>query len=146
MQHNNRWMMILLLVMAFQFAACTQTPVTANEPAPVQLEPIPGTERYRMTLSPKAAQRLDVQTVPVREEVVDGTTHKIIPYSALIYDLDGATWIYISPADLTFVREPVTVDYIEQDVVILTEGPDVGTEVATVAVAELYGTDTGVGK
>jgi hypothetical protein len=30
--------------------------------------------------------------------------------------------------------------------VVLLDGPPVGTEVATVGIAELYGADTGVGK
>jgi hypothetical protein len=87
------------------------------------------------------------QDVRVKLSLVEtGSMRKIIPYSALIYDLDGSTWIYVSPEPLVFVREPVTVDFIEGDRVILSEGPSVGTAVATVGVAELYGADTGVGK
>jgi hypothetical protein len=54
--------------------------------------------------------------------------------------------MYISPAPLTYVREPITVDYIEGDMVVLVDGPAAGTEVVTVGVAELYGADTGIGK
>jgi hypothetical protein len=139
-------MVILLLFSGLQLAACAQAPVTATEPPPAVVEAIDDTEFNRVTLSPKAAERLDIQTAPVREEAVNGTTGKVIPYSALIYDLNGETWIYTSVADLTYVRAPVTVDFIDADVAVLAEGPDVGTEVVTVAVAELYGTDTGVGK
>jgi hypothetical protein len=69
-----------------------------------------------------------------------------VPYSAVIYDLNGNTWVYVSPEPLVFVREPITIDYIQGDMAILSEGPAIGTEVATVGVAELYGADTGVGK
>ena len=75
-----------------------------------------------------------------------GALRKVIPYSAVIYDLTGDTWVYTSPEPLTFVRQPVTVDYIEGDTAVLVDGPDAGTLVATVGVAELYGADTGVGK
>ena len=51
-----------------------------------------------------------------------------------------------SPQPLSFHRALVTVDYIEGNDVFLLEGPAVGTEIATVAVAELYGVDTGVKK
>jgi hypothetical protein len=64
----------------------------------------------------------------------------------VIYDLKGGTWVYTSPEPLTFVRQPITVDYIEGDTVVLLDGPPTGTELATVGVAELYGADTGVGK
>jgi hypothetical protein len=75
-----------------------------------------------------------------------GTLHKVIPYAAVIYDLTGDTWVYTSPEPLTFVRQPISVDYIEGDMAVLVDGPDAGTLVATVGVAELYGADTGVGK
>jgi len=75
-----------------------------------------------------------------------GALQKVIPYSAVIYDLTGDTWVYSSAEPLTFVRQPITVDYIEGDMAVLVDGPDAGTLVATVGVAELYGADTGVGK
>jgi hypothetical protein len=70
----------------------------------------------------------------------------VIPYAAVIYDLHGETWTYTSPEPLTFVRQAITVDYIEGDMAVLSDGPAAGTQVATVGVAELYGADTGVGK
>ena len=76
----------------------------------------------------------------------NGESRKVIPFSALVYDLNGDTWVYVSPEPLTFFRQPVVVEYVEGDVAVLAEGPPVGTEVAVVAVAELYGLDTGVGK
>ncbi len=97
-------------------------------------------------LTERAAQRLAIQTVPVREEQVNGASRKVIPYAALIYDLQGKTWTYTSPEALTFVRQAITVDYIEGDMVVLVDGPTAGTAVATVGVPELYGADTGIGK
>jgi hypothetical protein len=147
MQLNGRWLYLVVLVFGCLLSACSvqaQDAATQNQPAVV--EPIEGTELKRVTLSEKAAQRLDVQTTPVRNEQVNGTDRIVVPYGALIYDLEGGAWVYVSPEPLTFVREAVTVDFIEGDMVILTDGPAVGTEVATVAVAELYGIDTGVGK
>ena len=149
MQHINRWMVVVLLILAaLPLAACSSqaSPVTASKVQPAQVEKIEGTELNRGTLTEMAAQRIDLQTAPVREEQVDGTQRLVVPYSAVIYDLEGATWAYISPAPLTFVREPITVDYIEGDMVVLVDGPAAGTEVVTVGVPELYGADTGIGK
>jgi hypothetical protein len=150
MQHMNRWVIIVvlsLIVASLQLTACNsgKTPNAASE-KPALIERIEGTELNRVVLSAKAAQRLDIQTAPVREEEVDGAQRKVIPYSAVIYDLRGDTWAYTSPEPLTFVRQPIAIDYIEGDLAFLTEGPEVGVEVATVGVAELYGADTGVGK
>ncbi len=110
------------------------------------IEKIEGTELNRVILSEKAMQRLDIQTAPVREEQVNGTQRKIIPYAAVIYDLQGKTWAYISPKTRTFVRHPINVEHIEGDIAVLVDGPPAGTPVATVGVAELYGSDTGIGK
>jgi hypothetical protein len=75
-----------------------------------------------------------------------GEQRVVIPYAAVVYDLQGATWVYVSPEPLVFHRAPVTIDFIQGDLAILSDGPAVGTEVAIIGVAELYGTDTGVGK
>lgn len=146
MQHSKQWMMVVLLIAALSLSACASEVQSAASEKPALVESVEGTEYNRVTLTEKAAERLGVQTAPVREEQVNGEPRLVIPYSALIYGLHGETWVYVSPEPLTFVRQPVTVDYIEGDMVILLDGPPVGTEVATVAVAELYGTDTGVGK
>ncbi len=76
----------------------------------------------------------------------DGGPQLVIPVASLLYDLNGETWIYISPEPLQFLRFPVVVDYIKDDLVVLVAGPPVGTKVAIVGVPELHGADTGVGK
>ena len=70
----------------------------------------------------------------------------IVPVASLLYGLNGETWIYISPEPLQFLRVPVVVDYIQDDMVVLIDGPTAGTKVVTVGVPELHGADTGVGK
>lgn len=110
------------------------------------VERIEGTNLNRLVLTEKAAQRLGIQTDVVREEQVGDAKFIVVPYSALIYDLEGMTWAYTSPDDLTYLRQPVTVDYIEGDQAMLVDGLEVGSVVVTVGVAELYGADTGIGK
>jgi hypothetical protein len=93
------------------------------------------------------------QTLPVGQNVRvtitlagNGSPQKVIPYAALLYDLRGETYVYFNPEPLVYIRVPVTVDYIVGDTAVLIDGPDEGTQVVTVGVAELYGADTGVGK
>lgn len=146
MWYRKRLLLVVLVILGLVLGACTKAAESAVGEKPALIERIEGTELNRVTLTEKAAQRLDVQTVPVREEPVDGAPRLVIPYAAVIYDLNGGTWLYTSPETLTFVRTPITVDYIEGDTAVLSDGPPVGTEVATVGVAELYGADTGIGK
>jgi hypothetical protein len=81
----------------------------------------------------------------VRSEELDGSLRQVIPYGAVIYDADGATWTYTSEAPLTFVRQAITIDTIDGDQVWLSEGPPDGTSVVSVGAAELYGTEYEVG-
>ena len=92
-----------------------------------------------------AIERIDLQTVAVREQDVDGATRRLVPYSSLLYDSQGRTWVYTSPQARTFVRTQVGVDRIDGDWVLLNDGPATGVKVASVGVAQLYGAETGVG-
>ena len=147
MRRSKLWLLLLLIIAGLQLAACGQTPAaTTNKPKPATVEKIDGSEFNRVVLTEKAAQRLAIQTAPIREEQLNGTQRKVIPYAAVVYGLKGETWAYTNPQPLTFVRQPITVDYIEGDMVVLVDGPATGTAVVIAGVAELYGTDTGIGK
>jgi hypothetical protein len=69
-----------------------------------------------------------------------------VPYAAVLYGLRGETWTYARTEPLVFVRQPITVDYIQGDLAVLTDGPAAGTAVVTVGGAELFGIETGIGK
>jgi hypothetical protein len=243
-QHSSRWMVLLWIIAGLLLGACTPKSATSRKIEPAKVEPLEG-GLNRVVLTEKAAERLDIQTAPVRDEqvvrkrkvggeveallegevgvlvrvplnesdlnkvergqpalvlpltrdegtagwtaeavddpeghdldegtgalyyVVDSAEHglvagqivlvelslagsgaqrKVIPYGAVIYDLHGETWVYTNPEPLVFVRHPILVDYIEGDLAVLLEGPPAGMEVAMVGVAELFGTEFGVGK
>lgn len=94
-----------------------------------------------------AGERL-VPGQAVRVELVvsgDGEVREVVPYSSLLYDGSGHTWVYVSPEALTYVREAVEVEYIEGDQAFLLKGPKVGTKVVSVGAAELFGTEFEVG-
>jgi hypothetical protein len=79
-------------------------------------------------------------------ELALSTTHrKVVPYSSVIYDEHGNTWVYTSPERLNYVRAPITIDFIEGDVAVLKDGPPTGTTVVSVGAIELYGTEFEVG-
>jgi len=142
MQQRTFWLaVILFLLSTLLLVGCGVEASTYQKIEPYTLEEgADGINKIKLTA--RAAERLQVSSVPVTAE----DNFLVVPYGALIYDNYGGTWIYINPEPLTYLREEVIVDYIEGDKVFLTSGPDIGTEVAITAVAELYGTDTGVGK
>jgi hypothetical protein len=149
MRHSKRWIAVLGLLIAIpQLSACTQTSAEAESGGaePAKVEHVEGSDEVsRLTLTPKAVERLGIQTAPLSEATVAGKKRKVVPYGAVLYDAEGKTSVYTSSAPNTYVREPITVDFIEGDRAVLTAGPAVGTAIVTVGAAELYGTETGVG-
>ncbi|HSG19084.1 MAG TPA: hypothetical protein VLE70_22520 [Anaerolineae bacterium] len=149
MQHLKRLLVIVVfIVVVLQLAACGADE-GPDKIEPAHVEEIEGSEFNLVTLTEKAAERLDIQSEATREEEIEGEMKMVVPYSAVIYGLHGETWAYVrnpGPNSLTFVRHPITVEYIDGGLAILADGPPVGTEVVTVGAQMLYGTDTGVGK
>ncbi|MDQ3881145.1 MAG: hypothetical protein M3295_08745 [Chloroflexota bacterium] len=135
-------MVPVLLCAGLLVTGCSHATVGAADREPAEVEPIEGTDRSRVTLTADAARRLDIQTEPVRESD-DGAL--VVPYSAVIYDASGDTWVYTNPEPLVFTRDAISVESIDGDDVLLSSGPEVGTLVVTVGAAELYGTEGDIG-
>jgi hypothetical protein len=143
MGRSNRRALIGLGLAAFLLTACSQGEVAGivSEDPPVKVEKNEATGLSRLTLSAKAAERLGIATGAVSAAGA-GTA---IPYSALVYDKTGTTWVYTNPEGRDYVRQAIEVQRIEGDLAFLSSGPPVGTAVVTVGTAELWGVDTGVG-
>ena len=261
MNATQRWIIVILIMAGLQLSACKPASKVVENIQPAQLEPIEGSDFKRVILTEKAAERLDIQTVTVREEqierkltvggqimaanessagsdnasvvaggikegvlvrvpltknelkivdrshpvliqslddeedfddetddlyaewdeglqdddleddalyyMLDGaehgllpghgvlvelplmagaTTQMVVPYAAVLYGVHGETWVYTNPEPLIFVRQPIEIDFIDGDLVVLLEGPEIGTEIVTIGAAELFGAQTGVSK
>lgn len=81
------------------------------------------------------------QRLRVELQFTDGGQQLTIPYSAVIYGVEGGVWTYTSAGPLTFVRAPITVASVQGDTAVLKKGPPPGTEVVTVGGEELLGTE-----
>jgi hypothetical protein len=139
MKHINRWFIVTVILAGLLLSACGgQVPVTGEKVAPSKLEPIEGSELSRVILTEKAAERLGIETVK--------SSGSEVPYAAVIYDIEGNTWVYTNPTPLTYVRAPIMIDRIEGETAFLSEGLTSDLTVVTVGVSELYGTETGVSK
>jgi hypothetical protein len=147
MKLSQRWMMVVPMVAGLQFAACSGKTAAPGKIKPATVEHIEGQEVSRITLTMRAAERLDIKTVTVGgpQLIRSGTRRSVVPYAAVLYDAKGATWVYTSPANLVFVRQRITVDYIDGDQAVLTDGPPAGTQVVTVGGQELFGAEFEIG-
>jgi hypothetical protein len=136
------------IVVGLTFLACQPNTSSHQKIEPAHVAHIQGSDFNLVTLTQKAMERLDVQTTAVREMPVELSESKrriVVPYSAVLYDAQGQTWVYTSPKQRSFVRHRIEVDFIDGDFAVLNDGPPVGTLVASVGVAELYGTEYGIG-
>jgi hypothetical protein len=133
-------------------AACTAcfavscASALAAEPAikstPARVEDTLDANIKKVTLTPKAAERIGVLIDEVR---VDPSGRRIVPYASVLYDLTGKTWVYVSTDPLTFVRAAVEIDTIKGDNVYLSDGPPTGTKVLAAGVPQVFGTEVRVG-
>lgn len=147
MWNKSRWMVILLIIVALQLVSCAaQTPESSTGNAPARVEPVAGADQNRVILTEQAAKRLGIETAPVRDAQVRGKLRKVVPYAAVFYDLKGLTWVYTNPEPLTYMRAPITIDFIDGESAVLSDGPSTGTIVVTTGSPELYGTEFGVGQ
>jgi hypothetical protein len=144
MKQNYRWMVVVLLPTCLLLSACGKSPATTTtiENHPAKVEHLEGTDTSRVILTEQAAKRLDIQTAAVRDAEVGGTQRKVIPYAAILYDTQGATWVYINPEPLTFVRHPIEVDFIRGDDAVLSDDLPSDTAVVTVGAEELFGSES----
>src|SRR6266850_5177490 len=138
------------VLMLAAFTACLAAPcasAVAAETAvkkimPARVEATNDAKIMKVTLTPKAAERLGILIDEVR---VDPSGRRIVPYASVLYDLTGKTWVYISADPLTFSRGAVEIDTIKGDNVYLSDGPPTGTKVLAVGVAQVYGAEVKVG-
>jgi multidrug efflux pump subunit AcrA (membrane-fusion protein) len=91
----------------------------------------------RVTFTAEGARRVGLRT----EAVASRGRRLLVPYSALLYDAQGKTYVYISPRRLRYLRRQVEVDRIDADRVFLSSGPPAGTRVVTTGATEVYGTE-----
>lgn len=132
--------MVIACLACGPVAACGEVPEAAPATTGLEaatLEEVEGQDVSRITLTEKAAERLGLTTGVV--EAVEGKLQ--VPYSSLIYDASGGTWLYTNPEPLVFVRAPVEVERIEAPTVKLADGPEPGTRIVTVGAAELLGAE-----
>jgi hypothetical protein len=149
-EREERLMARLTVLMVTALAACLATScesalaveTAVKKIVPARVEATSDAKIMKVTLTPKAAERLGVVIDEVR---VDPSGRLIVPYASVLYDLTGKTWVYISADPLTFARGAVVIDTIKGDNVYLTEGPPAGTKVLAAGVPQVFGSEVKVG-
>ena len=70
----------------------------------------------------------------------------VVPLSAILYDMNGGSWVYVKIAPQVYSRHRVEVSHVVGDFAVLIRGVSAEDEVVTAGAAEIFGTEFGVGK
>ena len=70
----------------------------------------------------------------------------VVPYSSILYDMYGGTWVYENTEPQKYVRRRIELLHVLDGLAVLSHGPTVGAKGVSAGAAELFGTEFGVGK
>ena len=142
MRRDRRWALLAPLCAVLLLPSCRDVASESVEPEnePAAVEPIEGTDLARVILTTDAAQRIGLDTSSI---TVEGE-RMTVPASAIWVDVNGDEWVYTNPEPLVFVRAPVVVDRYVGESAVLSKGPAPETEVVSIGVAELIGSEFGI--
>lgn len=137
-------------------APATITTLTASSDAtgvaalPVQAPPtansLAGTVDLYYWLDNQTSKFSPGHRVGVRLQQNDAAESLVFPWSAVVHDIQGGTWVYERTAPHTYLRRRITVKFVKDGMAVLGSGPGQGTIVVTSGAAELFGTETGFSK
>jgi membrane fusion protein, heavy metal efflux system len=86
------------------------------------------------------------QRVTVRVKQQGSGEQRVLPWSAVVHDIHGGTWVYEQTAEHTYIRRRVQVRYVVDELAVLQTGPAPGATIVTTSVVELFGTEFGFAK
>lgn len=139
---RRRWTVVIPICAILFLPGCRDIAAEEVEVGyePATVEEIEGSDLSRVKLEEDAARRIGLETVPATSR--GGGT--VVPESAIWVDVNGDEWVYTNPETLVFVRAQVVVKRYDDGLAYLSDGPAPGTEVASVGVAELIGSEFGI--
>jgi multidrug efflux pump subunit AcrA (membrane-fusion protein) len=133
----------LMVAAGLGLASCGGAAQGAN-PAPPEVatvHAVDGGGPAEITLTEIAERRLVIRTAPARPATGGGV---VVPYSAVVYEPDGSSWVYVQLEAHRYQRAAITIAGISRNEVTLTSGPRPGAQVVTQGAAELVGVETGI--
>jgi len=124
--------------------------VAAPVAAPPTATALASTLDLYYTLPNPEARLRPGQRMNVQLERKSAGEELVVPWSAVMHDIHGGTWVYEATAPHTYVRRRVDVRHAirdgEGELAVLAGGPQPGVDVVTTAVVELFGTEFGFAK
>ncbi len=114
--------------------------------APPTANALAATSDLYYELDNRATKYSPGQRVGVTLALTGAATSPTIPWSSVVIDIHGGTWIYEQTAANVYVRRRVTVRHATDGVASLASGPPAGKQIVITGAAELFGTEIGFSK
>tara|TARA_R110002049_G_scaffold4601_5_gene32011 strand:- start:25482 stop:26747 length:1266 start_codon:yes stop_codon:yes gene_type:complete len=113
--------------------------------APPAADPIANTVDLHYELDNSDGKLYPGQKLVVTLPLIGKTDCITIPFDAVLYDVNGGAWVYQLQDEHVYARQRVLIEYVDDGTAVLAEGLEPGAQVVTEGVAELFGTEFGVG-
>ncbi len=84
------------------------------------------------------------QRVGVSLQYKGATNDVVVPWSAVLHDIYGGTWVYEALENHVYVRRRIEVRDIVENSAVLRRGPGPGTRIVVTGAAELFSTEFGI--
>ncbi len=128
----------------------TKAGATTHSAKPVVAPPtanaVAATSDIYYELDNRATRFSPGQRVGVTLALTGAATSPTIPWSSVVIDIHGGTWVYEQTAANVYVRRRVIVRHVSDGVAALASGPSTSTQVVITGAAELFGTEIGFSK
>ncbi len=124
-------------------------------PAPPSANPLAATVDVFYELANTDSKLTPGQRLGVTIPLGNANECRTIPWSAIVFDINGGTWVYVQTATHTYTRRRVLVSHTEGENAILADtlpdaptktpaiGPSVGAKIVTAGTHQLFGAETG---
>lgn len=140
----KKYLLILVVITIFSiftfYNSKDEAKQQKEEIAPAHIEHSEDGKMIYVKLTQRASERIGIETIKT------SYNQKKIPYSSIIYDLNGKTWVYVSSEPLTYVRKRANVYRVSDFNAFLSKPLPVDTNVVIQGVPELFGVENGIGE
>jgi len=114
--------------------------------APPSADPAAGTTDLFFDMPNQDEGLRPGERVAVRVYLHGEAKNLTVPWSAVVYDIHGGTWVYEQNGENVFARRRVQIKSVVDATAVLSHGPPEGTRVVVAGAQELFGTETGFTK
>jgi cobalt-zinc-cadmium efflux system membrane fusion protein len=125
-----------------------RTPGRVTQPVsapPTALPLASAVDLYYELPNPSAAFRPGERVIATLSLLGDADS-LVVPWSSVVHDINGGTWVYEEVSPRKYARRRVQVRYVADGMASLAAGPPVGSKIVTAGAVELFGTEFGFAK